>query len=123
MADFKELKMYQCTYCGKIFYTANRHQCKFKPDLRNCFSCMNCSGVIEKTQEIAVNKEYFLFGEDEEDGEVKTYTYKYTECDCGGGQNIAELAKNKWELNCPQWREMPDYIGKKTYVRRVVWHL
>lgn len=123
MADFKELKMYQCTYCGKVFYTTNRHRCKFKPEFRNCFSCMNCSGVIEKVREIAVDEEYFPFGEEEKDSEIKTYTYKYTECKCGDGQNIADLAKNKWKLNCPQWKEIPDYVGKNTYVRRAIWHL
>ena len=121
--DFKELKMYQCAYCQRVFYTAKRHHCKFKPEYRNCFSCMNCSGVIEKIQEPVVDKEYFPVCEHAADGEVKTYTYKYTKCECGDGQNIAKLAKNKWKLDCPHWREIPEYIGKKTYVRRAIWHL
>lgn len=119
MADFKGLKMYQCNYCSKVFYTTSRHRCKFKPEFRNCFSCMNCSGVIEKVQEFAADEEYFPFGEEEKDGEIKTYTDKYTKCKCGDEQNIADLAKNKWKLNCPQWNEIPDYVGKNTYSKRI----
>ena len=121
--DFKELKMFQCKYCMKIFHTANRHQCKFKPEFRNCFSCMNCSGIAENVHEVVVDRECFPSGRDEEESETKTYTSKYTVCNCGNGQDISELANRRWKLNCPNWKEIPNYTGKETYVRRVIWHL
>lgn len=37
----KEIKVYECEYCHKLFKTPNKHKCKFEPSLKNCFTCKN----------------------------------------------------------------------------------
>ncbi len=37
----RALTVYECQYCKKLYRTPNRHQCKFRPELKNCFTCKN----------------------------------------------------------------------------------
>ena len=39
MDNMKELKVWQCQWCKKLFKTPNRHCCKKNPALKNCFTC------------------------------------------------------------------------------------
>ena len=32
-------------------------------------------------------------------------------------------ANKRWNLNCDMWDIMPNYTGKETYVRKLVWKL
>jgi hypothetical protein len=35
----KELIVYECPHCKKLFRTKTRHSCKYDPDNKNCFTC------------------------------------------------------------------------------------
>ena len=121
--DFNEVSMYQCVYCGKIFRTDKKHQCKFKPEFRNCFSCQHCTGIVEVTQDVVVRDEYYPFAGEQNGPELHKITTKYTTCAKGNGHSIAELSNKRWNLNCDMWDIMPNYTGKETYVRKLVWKL
>ena len=103
MENFRRIDMYQCTWCGKIFRTNDRHRCKFRPSYENCFSCEHCKGVTTTTVE------------------GDTYPYKVMACAVKDGVPIPELARKGWELHCPMWKLAEDYKGKETYVKKNVY--
>jgi len=35
---------YKCEYCDKEFRTPNRHQCKYDPKFKNCYTCKHNHG-------------------------------------------------------------------------------
>ncbi len=43
----KEVIRYECEYCGKDFKTPDRHQCKYDPKLKNCYTCKHNYGFEE----------------------------------------------------------------------------
>lgn len=44
MEQMKEVTRYECRFCKKDFKTPNKHQCKFRPELKNCFTCKHLKG-------------------------------------------------------------------------------
>ena len=44
----KEVVRYQCEFCGKDFRTPNKHQCKYDPSLKNCYTCKHCEGWVKE---------------------------------------------------------------------------
>ena len=102
MEDFKRIDMYQCTWCGKIFRTNDRHRCKFRPSFENCFSCANCTGVDAAARRIG------------------DYPDKAMKCAVREDMPIRIIAGKNWELHCPLWKLAEDYKGKETYVEKNV---
>ena len=47
----KQLTVYECEYCKKLFKTPNRHKCKYNPEMKSCFSCKHNKGFYEETIE------------------------------------------------------------------------
>lgn len=43
----KQIVAFKCEYCKKVFKT-RRHDCKFDPDKKNCFSCEHYTGTLER---------------------------------------------------------------------------
>lgn len=44
MDSMKELKVWECKWCKKLFKTPNRHCCKMNPAMKNCYTCKNLKG-------------------------------------------------------------------------------
>ena len=47
----KKVTRYQCEFCKEDFKTANRHNCKKNPKLKNCFTCKHLNGWNNDEQE------------------------------------------------------------------------
>lgn len=82
---FTVLKVYECTYCGKLFRT-KRHVCKFDPYLGNCFTCTHYAGFQEPE-----------FVEE----------YHKDVCVCcrvdGNALFLGDLISMKYKLDCDKW--------------------
>lgn len=79
-----ELTVYQCEHCKKLFRT-QRHQCKFRPELKNCFTCKKfnckweenrCGGYCEPP---------------------------YPDCEYIEDWNIYEMKKANYNMQCEEW--------------------
>lgn len=116
--NFKELKMYQCKWCGGIFHTT-RHKCKFNPEYKNCLSCKHCIGFDD-------------FKGQASDWRATGYQweiepYKIFLCDIDGmcdepNVDLAELAMHSWKGFCDYYEIMPDYKGKSSYAEIIQQH-
>ncbi|MBR4444330.1 MAG: hypothetical protein IKS37_00345 [Solobacterium sp.] len=101
MEDFIKIEMYQCAWCGKIYRTDQRHQCKFRPSFRNCFSCEHCRSIkVINPQE-------------------GRYSEKRIECEVRGDIPVLALSVKDWKWDCPEWQLISGYTGKNTYSSRV----
>jgi hypothetical protein len=52
--QMQPLTVYKCQHCEKLFRTPDRHQCKFRPELRNCFTCKHLKGWLESKDGVDV---------------------------------------------------------------------
>lgn len=104
---FTEIKMYQCNYCGKVFFTNRRHKCKYNPFCKNCFSCKHCVSI-----EVCNLENENALGDTCE---------KVIDCENGIYVKVQDLSRKRWNLNCESWICMDNYSGKDTYVENVVW--
>ncbi len=109
--DFTEITMYECKFCGLLFRTNERHFCKFNPRYHNCFSCQRFHGIEMRP----ITTESELAGEKIEE----TYPAKFISCKETGGVRIADFANRNWNLNCPYWKELNNYNGKTSYLRKL----
>jgi len=88
----KEVVRYQCEFCGKDFRTPNKHQCKYDPSLKNCYTCKHCEGWA---------KEDLIGGVDVGVGIMDTTMY-YPKCSIDYADLSArELSCSGYDLNCP----------------------
>ena len=108
----KALTVYECEYCKKLFRTPNRHDCKMRPELKNCWTCKQFKcfehrqdgpensymvALIEKTiDRVKVNKE-----------ECTVVGCSYPEIiDCpfwNDGWGMDTLQSRKYNLGCEGW--------------------
>lgn len=81
----------ECQWCGKLFKTT-RHECKFDPELRNCFSCIHSHGQERSDNSDEAN----LF-----------------RCDagCDGYNHVDELISTGWKSACDKWEMIPGYTA------------
>lgn len=115
--SIKQITLYQCEYCLKLFKTRTRHHCKFDDDLKNCFSCSHCHGIetIREVNEEDVLPFYDL------DESADPFSRRII-CECRQTVTIEELIAEKWRLNCEYWESIPGYIGKKSFVQNLRHH-
>lgn len=83
----KKIEVYECEFCKKLFRTQNRHNCKFNPKLRNCFTCKNFEGWSEG--EYMENYEYDA-----------PYPECSAECD---DWDIDEIKNVNYNMQCEKW--------------------
>ena len=76
----KELKMWECQYCKKLFRTETRHDCKYDPDNKNCFTCEHNKGFFVGDEEYERNV-YPECDLDLFDGEDARYASGYMGCE------------------------------------------
>ena len=95
----KQVIRYECEFCGKDFRTPKRHQCKYDPRFKNCYSCKHNKGFYKEdrgdgygTDIIAeCDKDYCDFNALEASGDLQCAEYEY----CGGKWYENEHAKTK----------------------------
>ena len=114
--DFFTVQRYVCRFCGKEFKTAARHQCKFNPSFRNCFSCKRCTGIqwIDAGGETISEQDA---KEKEDIGCSKVFS-------CAShmdqkNRSIIELSARNWKSDCPMYEMIPGYTGKDSFLRRM----
>jgi len=94
----KEIKAYKCEFCGKVFMTPDRHDCKYNPEKRNCFTCGNNRKINGNIFNTDCFKEY--------DSNGFEYKYIYSNCIIDGYDDYGELnemASMNWDLRCGEW--------------------
>ncbi|SCG82692.1 hypothetical protein DW1_1119 [Proteiniborus sp. DW1] len=95
MEHMKEVTRYQCQFCKKDFKTPDRHQCKFNPELKNCFTCKNLKGWNEG--------EEYSFGE--------WYGREPNIPDCVAippdmqDWNIESIKNTNYNMQCEKWKQ------------------
>ena len=89
MDNMKELKVWQCRWCKKLFKTPNRHCCKKDPVLKNCFTCKN------------------LMGWDKGEAQDDHYEPPYPDCKAGNDEcwDIDSIQEVNYDLQCESWKE------------------
>lgn len=93
----KEITMYKCEYCEKLFKTI-KHNCKKDPKLKNCFSCKHLDHFEDK----------------HEMGSCGDPSYRKCNPVCGHSDNYEKETediidvmyhnKPKWNLECEGWK-------------------
>lgn len=91
METMKEVTRYECQFCKKDFKTPNRHECKFNPELKNCFTCKYLKGWVEG----------------EKDYHHGYWNPNYPDCDVNEGDHwdIEQIKDNKYDMQCESWEE------------------
>lgn len=122
MNEMKKVIRYECPWCGKLFKTPNRHQCKFDPANRNCLSCRHC-GAFGRSIEEDWERDFECVG----DGlfrprEVVTMGFRCERdgTDVGeGGFNDFPVAVSLLHQGrgCRDWEMLPDYTGTKSFAK------
>ena len=70
----KEITVWECEYCKKLFKTPDKHKCKFNPELKNCFTC-----------------KHFIVWEDNFDGYISTTPHPECDIEASEGWDIETL--------------------------------
>ena len=83
----KQVIRYQCNFCKKEFRTPDRHKCKFRPELRNCFTCKNFNG----------------WNIDGEWGGV--FEEPYPDCEYGEDWNLKGIKNIGYNMRCQFWED------------------
>lgn len=93
----KQITMYECPHCKGIFRTPNRHVCRKRPELKNCYSCAhwNHQFVIGKGDQLSCKPEDAC--------EVSGY---YSD------DAFEVMRNNGWLLNCLNWKGVDQGDGK-----------
>ena len=84
----KRLIRYQCEYCKKLFATPDRHNCKYNPLHKNCYTCANNKG---------------FFKEEDSDGFSRIYRY-CVECDFSD-YDAQDLSREKYNIQCEYYTD------------------
>lgn len=85
----KKIEVYECEFCKKLFRTPNKHNCKFNPKLKNCFTCKN-----------------FIRWEETECYFPGCYEIPYPDCEVGcDGWDIDEIKNVNYNMQCEKWEE------------------
>jgi len=88
----KKIEVYECEYCKKLFRTPNRHDCKFNPAKRNCFSCGNLKGWLESVD-----------GVDTGMGILRDPNFP--DCEAGiDGWDIEDIKSVNYNMQCEGWK-------------------
>lgn len=83
----KKVVRYQCELCKKEFRTPNRHKCKFRPELKNCFTCKNFNGWN--------NDSGFDVGIEP----------PYPDCEHCEDWNIETIKQAEYNMQCEHWEQ------------------
>ncbi|WP_343348608.1 hypothetical protein [Terrisporobacter petrolearius] len=83
----KKIEVYECEFCKKLFRTPNKHNCKFNPKLKNCFTCKNFKSWSETEYD-------YRFG----------YEAPYPDCKVGcDNWDIDEIKNVNYNMQCEKW--------------------
>jgi hypothetical protein len=94
METMKQLTVWECKWCKKLFRTPNRHYCKFNPGLKNCFTCKHLRGWLK------------------EDPFAPWDSYYLPDCAAGDDSWDIELIKEvNYDMQCPEWEMKEDKDG------------
>lgn len=110
--DMKKVTRYVCRWCKKEFHRPDLHDCKWKPEKRNCLSCVHECG------DFSINER-----RDTEFGPCYDET-KFFQCDllgkneCDSCNNITDLAISNWKGCCDDYEMVHDYKGTVTFRER-----
>lgn len=92
METMKEVTRYECQYCKKDFKTPNRHECKFNPVLKNCFTCKYLKCWDD--------------GEDYSEGYDYNREPNFPNCVAGvDGWDIENIKQCGYNMQCDKWEE------------------
>lgn len=92
----KPVVVYECPHCKKLFKTFDRHNCKFNPKLKNCFSCKHSKGW---TNEYEQRDSY---------GRLEIYEPPIIDCnieDCDEERDIETLKAISYDMRCFYYEE------------------
>lgn len=115
-ADFETVTRYVCRFCSREFKTPTRHQCKYNPKFKNCFSCANSTEIhwIDDTGRVIAEQEA---------AELNFIgCNKVFSCTCGGDEkmrSITKLSARQWNSDCRMWQTIPGYTGKDSFLRKM----
>ena len=98
----KEVTRYQCEFCNKDFRTPDKHYCKKKPELKNCFTCKHLKGWLESTE-----------GTDVGVGIIPDPNYPDCTADVDGW-NIEDIKYANYNMQCSKW-EQGTYDWRKDF--------
>ncbi len=101
----KKVIRYKCEYCNKEFKTPDRHFCKKKPELKNCFTCKHLKGWLVSEESAPI---YF-----ESETNYKIYP-NYPDCAAGAGEswNIEIIKKCNYDMQCNYWKPKESEVGE-----------
>jgi hypothetical protein len=119
--NMKQVVRYECKWCGKLFKTPNRHNCRFDPEHHNCLSCRHC-GKFDRHEE----EDWTVRAECVADGVfaqptivVKGFRCEYDGTEVGEGSlNDFPYAISVDGQGCPNWKQMEGYIGTRSFAER-----
>lgn len=104
--DMKQVVRYECKWCGRLFKTQNRHNCRFNPKHHNCLSCRYC-GKFDKHEEDYWNVI------------VKGFRCEHDGTEVGEGSlNDFPYALSVDGSGCPDWKQMEGYVGTRSFAER-----
>ena len=83
----KKVVRYQCQFCKKEFKTPNKHNCKFNPELKNCFTCKYLKD--------------WIYGEYVDDY-YRMPNYPDCEKECGDW-DIESIKDCNYNMKCEKW--------------------
>jgi hypothetical protein len=90
----KQVIRYQCEYCKKEFKTPDRHICRKKPELKNCYTCEHWL-------------RQFVISTSWNGDEYRESCSPEEACQIDGcyAQEAFEIMREKgWQLDCPDWK-------------------
>jgi hypothetical protein len=90
----KQIVMYECQHCKKVFKTPNRHICRKNPELKNCYTCANW------------RHQFVIPGYGDADDSCIAEEVCFSP-DLGYADGAFGIMKRKgWLLNCPDYQNM-----------------
>lgn len=89
----KKVIRYECQFCKKDFKTPDRHECKFNPTLKNCFTCKHLRDWLENEDNGSYGYDYYR-GPNYPDCEAKVYEW-----------DIELIKQHNYDMQCDKWEE------------------
>jgi hypothetical protein len=90
----RELTVYECEYCKKLFRTKNRHDCKKDPAKKNCFTCKFLKDWLVSDD-----------GTDVGIGFIRDPNYPDCVAGYGEGWDIEAIKSVNYNMQCSGWQQ------------------